>query len=255
MDPADRQSCPNCGEPVPPTTTVCPFCKASLLVDVVLAAPVDDERLRYQLARAIASLGPLAPGFSTAQKALADPLPVLVRRISWLEARRFVESLADFGLAGTVETAGTVAPPKAAATRRMALGAALAVAVIAAVLLLATGHGASHQRESTQLSSASARARAIPWSTPSPPLSLTDLSALAEPSTVEIRCGDRRSTGFFAARDVVLARFGATVGCPSLKVVVSGGRTLDGVVTTQDSRLGLAVIGVAMTVYLVASYS
>ncbi|HEV7509035.1 MAG TPA: trypsin-like peptidase domain-containing protein [Thermoanaerobaculia bacterium] len=245
MSSADRESCPRCGEPIPPTTTVCPFCKESLLVDVVLAAPVDDERIRYQLARAIASLGPAAPAFSTAQKALADPLPVLVRRISRLEARRFVESLAGLGLAGMVEPAGTVAPQKASATRQMALGAALAVAVIAAVLLLATGHGAPHPREAAQPSSASARARTIPWSTPSPPLSLTDLSALAAPSTVEIRCGDRRSTGFFAARDAVLAPFVATVGCSSLKVIASGDRTLDGLVTMQDSRLGLALIGVA----------
>src|ERR1700681_1150251 len=142
MDAADRESCPRCGETAALATTVCPYCKASLLVDVVLAAPVEDERIRYQLARAIASLDPPAPDFSTALQALTDPLPVLVRGISRLEAQRFVESLADFGLAGTVEAAGTVASPRAPTTHRMALGAALIVAAVATTLLLATNHNA-----------------------------------------------------------------------------------------------------------------
>ncbi|MFY9821874.1 MAG: hypothetical protein WAM82_10860, partial [Thermoanaerobaculia bacterium] len=121
MEPADRQSCPRCGESVPLATTVCPFCKAGLLVDVALAAPVDDERIRYQLARAIASLGPPAPGFSAALQALVSPRPLLARGISRLAAQRFVESLADLGADGRVEAAGAVAPPRAPAARRWTL--------------------------------------------------------------------------------------------------------------------------------------
>jgi serine protease Do len=242
---ADREACPRCGETAALAATVCPFCKTSLLADVVLAAPVEDERIRYQLARAIAALDPPAPDFSTALQALADPRPVLARRISRLEARGFVESLADFGLAGTVEAAGTVAPPRASATRRILLGAALAILAVATTLLLATNHSALPvHRGAAQLTTIS-RARAIPWSSPRSSLSLKDLSALAEPSVVEIRCADRRSTGFFVARDVVLARFSETVGCSSTRVTIAGGRTLDGVTTKQDSRLGLALIGVA----------
>jgi hypothetical protein len=246
MGPADREPCPRCGETASPATTVCPFCQASLLADVVLAAPVEDERIRYQLARAIASLGPPAPDFSTAQKALTDPRPVLVRGVSRLEAQRFVDSLADFGFAGTVEAAGAVAPPRAPATRRMALGAVLIVAAVAAALLFVTNRNApAVHRKSSPLSAGLAKARSIPWSSPRPALSPKDFSALAAPSVVEIRCADRRSTGFFVARDVVLARFSETVGCSSPRVTTSGGRTLDGDVRRQDSRLGLALIGVA----------
>lgn len=241
----DREPCPRCGETAPLATTVCPFCKASLLADVVLAAPVEDERIRYQLARAIAALGPPAPDFSIALKAFAEPQPVLVRRISRLDAWRFVASLADFGLAGRVEPAGTVGRKRAPATHRMALGAGLVIAAVAAALFFTTGRGAPSVHRDTAQPSAAARARAIPWSTPSPPLSRADLSALAAPSTVEVRCGARRSTGFFATRDGVLTRLGVTAGCSSLEVITSGGRTLDGLVTMQDSRLGVALIGVA----------
>ncbi len=241
----DREACPRCGETASLATTVCPFCNASLLADVILPAPVEDERIRYQLARAIASLEAPAPDFSTALKALMDPQPVLVRRISRLDARRFVESLADFGLTATVAAAGTVAPPKAPVSHRMALGAGLVVVAVAAALFFTTGRGAPSGSRDISPPTAAVGARAVPWSTPSPPLSLTDLSALATPSIVEVRCGDRRSTGFFAARDGVLTRFEATVGCSSLVVVTSDGRMLDSLVTMQDSRLGVALIGVS----------
>jgi serine protease Do len=245
MDFPDRQTCASCGEPIPLTALACPFCKASLLAEVVLAAPVEDERIRYQLARAISALGPPAPDFSTAQKALQDPQPLLVRGVSRLEAQRFVDSLADFGFAATVEPAGTVAPPRTPARHRMALGAALIVAAVAASLLFVTNRNApAVHRESAQLSAGLAKARSIPWSSPRPPLAPRDLAALAMPSVVEIRCADRRSTGFFVARDVVLARFPETVGC-STRVTTADGRTVDGEVRRQDSRLGLALIGVA----------
>jgi hypothetical protein len=241
----DRQTCPSCGEPIPLATLACPFCRASLLAEVVLEAPVDDERIRYQLARAIAALDPPAPDFSTALQALADPHPVLVRGISRLVAQRFVESLADFGLAGTVEAAGTVAPPRAPVTRRMALGALLVLAAGAAALFFASHRSAlPGHREPAQLSAALTKALSIPWSSPRPPLSPKDLSTLTAPSVVEIRCADRRSTGFFVARDVALVRFSETVGCSSTLVTTAPGRTLDGMVKRQDSRLGLALVGV-----------
>ncbi|MBW8875716.1 MAG: trypsin-like peptidase domain-containing protein [Acidobacteria bacterium] len=244
---ADRQSCPNCGETVPLATAACPFCKASLLVDVALAAPVDDERIRYQLARAIASLGPPAPGFSTAQRALADPRPVLARGISRLAARHLLESLADFGLSGTAEPAGTVAPRSASGGRRLAMAATWAAlgAVTIAGAFLATRHVApSVHRGAAPSHAGLAQTRSIPWSSPSPSLSLKDLSALAAPATVEVRCGDRRSTGFFGARDLVLTLAQVTEGCPAVEIVSAGRGTLRGQVTAQDARLGVTLIRV-----------
>ncbi|HEX3557475.1 MAG TPA: trypsin-like peptidase domain-containing protein [Thermoanaerobaculia bacterium] len=242
---ADRQSCPQCGETVPLATTACPFCKASLLVDVALAAPVDDERIRYQLARAIAALGPPAPGFSTALRALEAPRPVLARGISRLAARHLLESLADFGLAGTAEPAGTVAPRSSPGARRLIMaGTALGVAILAGALF-ATHHGAPPApRDAAPTPVDRARVRSVPWSSPSPPLSLQDLSALAAPATVEVHCGDRRSTGFFAARDLVLTISQATEGCPAVEIVPAGRGTLRGQVTAQDARLGVTLIRV-----------
>ena len=242
MTSADREPCPGCGETVPLAMTACPFCKASLRVDVALAAPVEDERIRYQLARAIASLGPPAPSFSTALRALEDPRPVLARGLSKLTARDLLAALADFGVAATAETAGTLASRSPAGARRLGLVAALG-AVIAGLSFIAMRHSAPPGRPAPAVlrSRGTITERSIPWSTPSPPLSLKDLSALASPSTVEVRCNDRRSAGFFVARDVVLTRAPATDGCSALEVT-AGGSTLPGEVTQRDSWLGLALV-------------
>jgi hypothetical protein len=243
MDSADREPCPFCGEIVPLATIACPFCKTSLKVDVVLAAPVEDERIRYQLARAIASLGPPAPDFSTVQRALEDPRPVLARGLSKLAARRLVEALKDFGVAAASETAGTVAPQSPSGARRLATWAALGVVMAGTVFVVTRREPppAASPAAPAQRTASLAQTRSIPWSTPSPPLSLKDLSVLAAPATVEIRCGDRRSAGFFVARDVVLTRTAATEGCADVEVV-TGSATLEGEIAQRDSRLGLAVV-------------
>jgi hypothetical protein len=124
-------------------------------VDVVLAAPVDDERIRYQLARAIASLGSPAPSFSTAQRALEAPRPVLARGLSKLAARHLLEALTDFGIAGTAETAGTVAPRSPSGARRLATWATLGV-LMAGTFFIATRHDSPpvHPADSVQRTSA-----------------------------------------------------------------------------------------------------
>jgi S1-C subfamily serine protease len=86
-----------------------------------------------------------------------------------------------------------------------------------------------------------AQTRSIPWSTPSPPLSLKDLSMLVAPARVEVRCRDRQSTGFFVARDVVLTRAAATDGCAAVEVA-AGGATLEGEVMQREPWLGLALV-------------
>jgi hypothetical protein len=213
----------------------------SLRVDVVLAAPVDDERIRYQLARAIASLGPPAPDFSTAQRALEDPRPVLARGLSKLAARHLLEALTDFGIAATAETAGTVASRRPSGKRRLATWATLGV-VMAGTVFVATRQESPPTRPAASSHRPSlAQARSIPWSMPSSSLSLKDLSTLVTPSIVEIRCRDRRSTGFFVARDAILTRAVATEGCSTVEVA-TGGAAREGAVTQQDPWLGLALV-------------
>jgi hypothetical protein len=242
MQAVEREPCPFCGEIVPLATIACPFCKTSLKVDVMLAAAVDDERIRYQLARAIASLGPPAPDFSTVQRALENPRPVLARGLSKLAARHLLEALTDFGLTATTETAGTVAPRSPSGVRRLATWATLGV-VMAGTFFIATRHETPpvHPSASAQRTASLAQTRSVPWSTPSSPLSLKDLSVLAAPATVEVRCGGGRAAGFFVARDVILTRATATDGCATVGVA-AGSATLEGEVTQRDPRLGLALV-------------
>ena len=243
MPPPDREPCPRCGEPTPDYATACPFCKAGLLVDVGLPAPVSDARARYQLARAIASLGPPAPDFSAAQRALEEPVPVLARGLSRLAARNLQKSLADFGLAATVEAAGTVAPARPGRARWLAMAAVLAV-VVAAVAVSAMRTGTSPSVRSSKHPSSLARERSIPWSTPSVPLSLKDLTAVASPGVVEVRCNGRLSAGFLAAPDLVLTGSLRTDGCTAVELRLSRGESLTGQVTARDPWLGLAVVQV-----------
>ncbi|HEX4965293.1 MAG TPA: serine protease [Thermoanaerobaculia bacterium] len=214
-------------------------------MDVALASPMEDERIRYQLARAIASLGPPAPDFVAAQRALQDPRPVLARGISRLAAQRFVEALADFGLAGIVERGGTLAPQGPFGARRLALMAVVAVVAGGGIFLFTLRRGSSPApAASPQSPSPVSTARSLPWPNNSSPLSVKDLRELAAPAVVEVRSGDHRGIGFFVARDLVLTTTQATQGSP---LEVSGGKqgTLKAQVTAQDGRLGLAVLRVA----------
>lgn len=219
-------------------------------MDVVLAAAVPDERIRYQLARAIAALGPPAPGFPAALRALREPRPVVARGLSRLAAGQLASALGDFGIAATAEAAGKSMSRIGSAPRRLAAIAAAGTFLLGGALLLSarTGTPAILSPRAGRLTTSISHARAIPWSTPSAPLSPRDLAALATPATVEIRYANRRSAGFFAARDVVLFRDeffrNEVADGSSVEVALAGGRVLPGRITTRDARSGLALVSV-----------
>jgi hypothetical protein len=241
MSEAPREPCPSCGEPVPPALKACPYCKASLLVDLALAEPVDEPRLRYQLAREIAAFGAPAADFSTVQQALAAPRPVLARGATRQAAGRLAERLTDFGLRPVLEPAGTTASP-----RRHWGGAAavLAAAVlVAAAVAFLWARPESAGRASATSPAGVARTQAPAWPTPSPPLAPKDLSQLVRLSLVRFHSGDQETAGFFVTPELALTRSGADSG-GGLLASLADGRVLHGEVVKRDGKLDLALVRV-----------
>ena len=242
MSDVQREPCRHCGESAASSLKVCPFCRGSLLVDVVIATPVAEPRVRYLLAREISSLGPPAPSFSTLLRDLELPRPVLARRASRLAALSLSERLADFGIAAMIEPTGS----GQGAVRSARRFAAASSAVVGLVLLLWMGvQGGSADFASTPPPSrALARAEIPSWPQPLPPLSAHELSALATPSIVTFRSGDRQVSGFFIAPDLALTRSAAIGDGTAIKVLVPNGGEIAGEVVKRDDAIGLALVRV-----------
>ena len=238
-----REPCRHCGESAAASLKVCPFCRGSLLVDVAIAAPLAEPRVRYLLARKISSLGPPASSFSTLRRELELPRPVLARRASRLAALSLSERLADFGIAAILEPAGS-GQSSGRSARRFAAAAWSAVAGL--VLLFWMGvQGGSADFASTSLPSRALATTEIPsWPQPLPPLSVHELSALATPSIVTLRSGDRRVSGFFIAPDLALTRSAAIGDGTAIKVLAPHGGEIDGEVVKRDDAIGLALVRV-----------
>jgi Trypsin-like peptidase domain len=239
MSEVPREPCPSCGEPAPAVLKACPYCKASLLVDVALGEPVDDPRSRYQLAREIAAFGAPAGDFSTVQQALGAPRPVLARGATRQAAGRLAERLTDFGLRPVLEPAGTTAEPRGRWGGRAAvLGAAVLAAIVVAFLW---ARPESAGRTWATSPAGTARTQAPAWPTPPPPLAPKDLSQLVRLSLVRFHSGDQEMAGFFVTPELALTRSGADAG-GGLLASLADGRVLHGEVVKRDGKLDLALV-------------
>jgi hypothetical protein len=240
MSDAQRETCPNCGEPVAPSSRVCPSCRENLLVDVVLAEPVTEPRARYGLAREISAFGPPALPFSTLRQSLGDPRPVLARDASRLAAQRLSERLAGLGLLADLQPAAGEPPPPSR-FRGLAMAGLGAGALLALVLGVLFSDGArrppSHRPR--------ARAAVQPRPTWNRNLSQPELAALALPAVVSFRAEDgRKALGFLVAPELALTRSAAIGDGKTLKVLTPGGEEVDGEVVKRDDGVGLALVRV-----------
>lgn len=259
MPDIEREPCLHCGEPAAVAGRICPHCQGSLLVDVVLDRPVSDSRVRYQLSRMLASLGPPAPDFSTSQKALASPAPVLARKVTREAARDLLGVLADHGAQGRTalpgaESRGFGGISGLGDKRLQVAGGAAAALVIAvgAVLLLRPDKAPDSAAAPTAIAERPAPeaprtrgARPSPTAKTVSPLSTRDLAEMATPATVVLRNGTSVGSGFFVDEDLVLtnAHVVGSAGDP-VEAVFSDGRTLSGKAVRHDEWLDLALIRV-----------
>lgn len=224
MSDAQREPCPCCGEPAALSLKACPVCQESLLVDVVLAAPIAEPRARYGLAREISAFGPPALPFSTLRETLGAPRPVLARGASRLAAHRLNERLAGLGLQADLEAARAEQPHPS--RLRGFLAAGLGAAALLALLL---GMRSKADPERPPVHRPTPRAAAevkSPWPRT---LSFQELSTLALPAVMNFHAaGGRLISGFLAAPGVALTRSAPT----------------DAEVAKQDDMTGLALVSV-----------
>jgi len=217
----DREPCGVCGESLALAATTCPHCQASALVDVVLTAPVTDGRKRYQVARAVAALGPPARPFPELQTSLGQPSGALARQATRAFAQRVDEVLAPFSLQADLSSRAGGA--SSAPLKRFA--------VPVAVVVLAVGGLAWWKKRPAPPTAVVAAAAPVERgsvpvaaSVTKAPLSGRELASGVLASTVAIRCQRSLGAGFFVAEDLVLTN--AHVACPPgepIDVVVQNG--------------------------------
>jgi serine protease Do len=240
----ERLPCPVCGELTPAAAQMCLHCGSSQLVDVTLAAPVADGRLRYRVARALHAL-PGAPPLGDIQKALAGSPPAAARGVTRAFANAALAVLSENGLRAGTER--TVQPEP----RPGPLSAGTLLGALAAVVLVAGGYVA--WRGVRGGGGAPASSPAPVAGEPARPgtgapggaaaMSPRDLARLALPATVSLRCRNSVGSGFFVGPDLVVTN--AHVLCPpgeAAEVGLSDGRRLAGEVVRSDTGLDLALV-------------
>jgi hypothetical protein len=235
MSDPQREPCPCCGEPAALSLKACPVCQESLLVDVVLAAPVTEPRARYGLAREISAFGPPALPFSTLQQSLGAPRPVLARAASRLAAHRLNERLAALGL--PADLTAVQAEEKPPSRWRGFVAAGLGAATLLA-LLLGMRSKAEPYRPTVPRPKLSEAVRASPATWPRT-LSFHEISTLALPAMMNFHAGGGRLTsGFLVAPGVALTR-GAPIDAETAKQEAGSGLTLVSVPDLQAEPLAL----------------
>lgn len=239
MSDAQREPCPCCGEPAALSLKACPVCQESLLVDVVLAAPVAEPRARYGLAREISAFGPPALPFSTLQQTLGSDRPVLARAASRLAAHRLNDRLAGLGLYADLTKVQVEQPPP---SRRWGfLAAALSAAALLALLL-------GMRSKPEPFRSPVHRPRPISAAEPKNPwpgtLTFQELSTLALPAVMNFHTADGRLiSGFLVAPGLALTR-AAPAGAEVEKRDDGIGLTL---VSVPDSKVEPLQLGDVLT--------
>ncbi|MGH9460737.1 MAG: S1C family serine protease [Vicinamibacteria bacterium] len=230
-----REPCPHCGELAALGGRICPHCKGSLLVDLILPEAVRDPRTRYHLARALSQLGPPAIPLLTLQKQLASPQPIILKRTTRLQAASAREILEQSGITGTLAPSATERPPlKVSPLHAAVVGGLAAVAGIGLWVFFSASEGPAPSSSETR------EPRGVQET-----LSTEEIARLVQPSIVSLTCRQSVGSGFFISGDRLLTN--AHVLCPegdTILVHFSDQRELTGEVLAQDEDLDLALISV-----------
>lgn len=243
-DEIERGPCPRCGEPAPLAARACPHCKGNLLVDVSLTSAPADGRARYQIARGLSALGPPAPSFAAAQQAVAIPHSVLLSGATREMAMRVLELLEENGGRGrtTAAVKDVPVPDDAQASRIPTLLVFVLIAAVAGFGLWTWTRriGGEGGGDEIELPTREAHVTAQ-----GPTLSSQALAARLTPATVKLRCRSSVGSGFFVAKDLVLAS--SHVVCPpgeALLAVLADGREIAATPGQRDEWLDLALVQV-----------
>lgn len=230
-EPVPSEPCPRCQAPVSLAASVCPFCRARILVDLRVTMPLPGPR--YQLARAVAHLGPPAPDVLTAGELLQRRGAVLVRGATRLFAERVLAVLTTTGVEVALEQNRTDA---VAAVGRMVRGGGRRAGGVLGFV-----------RDRPLLAGAATLAVVAPlvlfFALREPAdLTPTEIGRRSMPATAFLKCRESVGSGFFVSRELLITN--AHAACPGITVQF-GGKTLPGEVVKQDDAVDLALIRVA----------
>jgi len=217
-------ACPNCRESISGNATVCPRCRTSTLVDLLVDQAVADQRLRYRAARAAAGFRKGA-SLANLQGALGVSGGRLLSGVTPGVAAACAASLRAIGVATSEVAASTEEPGESGSWKRPGPWAVVgAVAVLAALYMLWPRQRAPATLPQGQADSA-ARQDA------GPALSGADLARRGLESTLVLNCGDSIGSGFFVSPDQALT---------NAHVLCRGNETLQA--RTSDGRQGTATL-------------
>jgi serine protease Do len=240
-----HEPCPHCATPIALTARRCPACKASALVGVSLAAGVADARLRYQIARQLAALGPPMPGFIELQQALARPAPRIVQDATRAMAARVQGALAEHGLVGEEEAA-----PPPMTLRPWLLGAAALLALSLGTWLAKPSPPAAGQVPAAP-SATSPPATLLPAAATAGPrnpqgiqVTLEQIKQRSLPSTVSLRCAGWMGAGFFVGEEIILTNAHVLCRDGQIEIVGYGGKRMKGSTLLSDEDLDFGVVRV-----------
>ncbi len=234
-----------CWEPILAEATVCPHCRNDVLFDVRVNQKTVSSRAAYHGARSLESVEGQPLDFLSLKQNLANGPGIVVQQVSRAIATNCLELLEEQGI--VAELIACSGPRER--RRRISLngllhslgslpqiirkrpGTALSVAV---AVMLAAAAGYFGIRNHGPLTSRHEVA-----------ITMQELAAIAEQTTVRLRCGDNIGAGFFVGDDLVVTN--EHVLCDDenrIEVTFIDGRTAGGKVLRRDEWLDAALLRV-----------
>ena len=181
-----RTSCPvpSAGSPVDLDARVCPQCRRSVLVDVVLESSLTDGRSRYRVAKALLALGEGVPTLTVLQSALTSGQGTVAYCVTRAVGERAAEIVRGAGGQAAIRKAGEYVEETGGGSPRGLSVVGLALAAVACVAAIAVfflrGQDSPTVPPEPQVAAA-----------PAAELSPEQVAALGLPATVALECGEQ----------------------------------------------------------------
>jgi len=230
--------CSSCGAPAQRSAASCTLCGASLLVDVVLGAALDDAR-SFKAARALAAMGPPAPEYGEAKRRIGQgPGAVLVARVSLDFASRLAATLSSVEAPTSRRPANVPHFSRSPVLWLVAMSAlCVAAGLVAWQWPTAPLEAAPSPKVVEPLdSSPSTREPSV--------LTPQEIGRRALQSCATVSCGESMGAGFFVESEMLVTNAHVLCSGDSVTVKLRDGRELLGKVQERDDWLDVATVWV-----------